>query len=170
MLTTVPLLGTLFTPENNERLRDALDYATKLRVDKQRRIPGIVWLVPDVHWGHTRALPAILGSIETMLAPDDEVEEQEFKRVAVTRGRPRLHTHAAFNQFEELGEYAPVPPTLEVLWIPGLVVAVLVHAPIRALRSVPVPLGILSFEPAVIEKAGLLLASHSQTAAGWMAG
>lgn len=63
---TVPLLGTLFTPANNERLHNAVRYALERSANKPL-IAEIQWIVPEVRWGHTRVLPATLNSIERLL-------------------------------------------------------------------------------------------------------
>ena len=57
--------------------------------------------------------------------------------------------------FELVGtsDYRRFPGPLEILLVPGVAVAVLVHAPIESPRGYAVPLGLISFDEAVLQRA-----------------
>lgn len=154
---TVPLLGTLFTAENRERVNSALEYALK-RVGTEKRPHELMWLAPRVHWGLTRVLPEMLEYVEKQL-PGEEEDDREtvYRKVLITRDRVPFHLKDLFGESVELPEDDSLPPTLELLWIPRLMAAALVHAPIKASYGVPIPLGILSFDESVVERIGEVL-------------
>lgn len=153
---TVPVVGTLFTPSNAARLRDAFGYARKKNPAPVQRLS---WLVPSVHWGQTRALAALLSD---MTAPPEGDQQAESSTVAaaLVSGKPADHIPKAFDEVVALREDPGVPPSLEILFIPGLLSAVLVHCPVLAPRGVPVPLGIVSFDELIIQRTHAYLAGH----------
>jgi hypothetical protein len=57
--------------------------------------------------------------------------------------------------FEIIGtsDYRRFPGPLEILLVPGVAVAILVHAPIESPRGYAVPLGLVSFDEAVLQRA-----------------
>ncbi|CAG4890804.1 hypothetical protein [Paraburkholderia gardini] len=150
---TVPLLGTLFTPANNERLHNAVRYALERSANKPL-IVEIQWIVPEVRWGHTRVLPATLNSIERLLFPEPsgDAEPQRVSATAITRNPLPRYLAEAFDHHQFLAEQAAIAPAVEVFIIPDLVCAVLVHAPIKANNGIPVPLGFLSFDASVVQR------------------
>ncbi|ALK30559.1 hypothetical protein [Burkholderia plantarii] len=150
---TVPLLGTLFTSANNERLHSAVRYALE-RCAGKPPIPEIQWIVPEVRWGHTRALPATLNSIAHLLMPQPsgDAEAQQVGAIAISRKPLPRYLAEAFDHHQFLAEQAALAPSVEVFLIPGLVAAVLVHAPIKANNGIPVPLGFLSFDASVVQR------------------
>lgn len=154
---TIPLLGSLFTPANNEKLRLALDYAMKLRTHDSTPPDRIHWLIPSVHWGFTRALPATLAALKrTMTTLDQENHAPREVRCAAWRPEGEKYSRLiadTFTEFNFLNDRTLPAVNLEMLWIPGLVVAALVHAPIKSMYCLPAPLGILSFDPQVVARA-----------------
>jgi hypothetical protein len=137
---TIPLLGPLFTRENNKRLGDALGYASKTLGDR----PGeFLWVIPDVAWGMTRVLPLTLEMIRRHVARTED-EVAAVQALAIHSRRRERHIEEAFsvvdtNGYDFQGE-------LELLLIPKMLMAALVHAPLRAHGAFPVPLGIMSFD------------------------
>lgn len=154
---TIPLLGSLFTPNNNEKLLSALDYAMR-RSNNDSDLPEkIHWLIPSLHWGFTRILPATLAALKRRMANVDQ-ENHEPREVGFSAWHQRgaklsRFIEEAFTEFHILNNQTRPVVNLEILWIPGLVVAVLVHAPIKSDYSLPAPLGILSFDPQVVARA-----------------
>lgn len=153
---TVQVVGTLFTPSNAARLRDALGYARRKSPLPAQRLS---WLVPNVHWGQTRALAALLNDLMS-LPEGDQQTESSMIAAALVSGKPADHIPKAFDEVVALGEDAGIPPSLEVLFIPGILSAVLVHCPVLAPRGVPVPLGIISFDELIIQRTHAYLAGH----------
>ncbi|MBU7435862.1 hypothetical protein [Paraburkholderia fungorum] len=121
---------------------------------KKTPIPGIQWIVPEVRWGHTRALPATLNSIAQLLLPQPsrDTEPQKVGATAITRKPLPRYLAEAFDHHQFLAEQAAIAPSVEVFLIPGLVAAVLVHAPIKANNGIPVPLGFLSFDASLVQR------------------
>lgn len=62
----------------------------------------------------------------------------------------------AFAQVQEINACL-LPSSTEILLIPGLLVAVLVHLPIQAMNGHAVPLGFVSIDATVVTKAEQLL-------------
>ena len=137
---TIPLLGPLFTRENNKRLGDALGYASKKLGDR----PGeFLWVIPDVAWGMTRVLPLTLEMIRRHVAATDD-EVSAVRALAVHPRRRERHIEEAFSVVDTTGY--DLQAELELLLIPKMLMAALVHAPLRARGAFPVPLGIMSFD------------------------
>ncbi|WP_411888323.1 hypothetical protein [Hydrocarboniphaga effusa] len=161
---TIPLVGSVFTPGNNEKLFTALDYAMK-QSGAGRDSPGLAWLVPDVKWGFTRVLPRTLARIASVCGPEDQdADDDGFLTVAIVRDKAPFHLQETFKQCERLQDFTSAAPALEILWIPNRVAAVLVHAPIKAMNALPVPLGLLSFDPAVLSRVEAFLKQRASVA------
>lgn len=152
---TIPLLGSLFTPDNNEKLRLALDYAVKLRASDVEQPNCLHWLVPSVHWGLTRALPATLAAIKQTMSA--EAQAEAVREIPCIAWRPQGEKYSrliadSFTEVKYLSDKDLPATNLEILWIPGLIIAALVHAPIKSAHCIPAPLGILSFDPKVVAR------------------
>jgi hypothetical protein len=154
---TVPLVGTVFTRDNLERLGRALDYAMQAQVPAP---DSCLWIVPDLVWGTTRVLPATLDLIQRRVKQD---QLDAFSAIAVASKRER-HLGEAFSSVDTA--VRGLPASLEMLFIPGLLVAALVHAPIRVSAAFPVPLGMMSFDPRVVERARDFLKKRLLTRSG----
>lgn len=144
---TIPIIGSLFTPANYDRLVDGLSSAKAEREDQ----PGeFYWLLPRGLWGTTNALPLALKTIKRDSQSDEAPEGAQA--IAVLLETPPLHIKAVFDKALTLPSVAE-PPALELLVIPGVLAAALVHAPLKRQSGVPVPLGFVSYEPQVVMRA-----------------
>jgi len=165
---TVPLVGSLFTPPNAERLLSAIKYAVK-RLDALGEQEGheaskeavtwpdqLYWLAPAGHWGNTRALPKTLEAIRQAVRRESTEPGKALRTIGVRRQRERTTRRRlmdeAFSEIRFIDERAMQSSNLELLCIPGLVAAVLVHAPIKSTYGFPVPLGLISFDTAVVAR------------------
>ena len=149
---TVGLVGPLYSPENSKRIFDAMGYAARLKADLGAG--PILWLVPNFPtWGASRALNTFLERI----ASENDVSVTRIKstrsEIAITCGKPHKHVLKAFQKVLLRADNGSIPNSLEMLLVPRRMVAVTVHAPIGIGRGFPVPLGLLSFEPDVVERA-----------------
>lgn len=109
--------------------------------------------MPNTHWGHTQVLPITLDTIKQKLTHKDDFEIDGFQFIAMTQNSaPAKHLKIVFNKFLTLNENSLVSPSMEILYIPNVVIAAQVHTPIGTQRGYPVPLGILSFDSGVIER------------------
>jgi hypothetical protein len=87
-------------------------------------------------------------------------DEPEPKSVALVTGRSARYIQEAFDTVILGTNFVGVPPTLEVFLVPGLLTAVTVHAPIGGTDSLPVPLGIISFDERVVLRSSLARPCH----------
>lgn len=149
---TVPILGSLFIPNNNSRLIDAVKYGLKTQVLDTTISNKLYWLIPTTHWGYTQVLPVTLDLIKQRILSKEESQSDVFDFVALTQNSPSKHIQNAFTQSKHLNVNSLIPPSLEVLYIPGVLVAALVHTPIKSQKGFPVPLGFLSFDANVITR------------------
>jgi len=157
---TIPIVGTLFTPNNRRRLTDALGYASK-KQEASTPPERIHWLIPARHWGQSRALAAILGDLTTICASGNTEEQSDPpNKIALCCDRTPDHISTVFDGSIRPREASTVPPSLEILFVPRMVTAVLVHCPVLTTRGIPVPLGILSFDVATIERVQTFLADN----------
>jgi hypothetical protein len=154
---TIPLAGSLFTEGNVRRLFEALRYATEMRPHRPK---AFFWLVPQVQaWGATRILPTMLDQMERVVVMKDEDDDSGPKSIALVAGRPPRHIPEAFDTVISGTVHVGLPPTLEIFLAPGLLTAVLVHAPISGPDTHSVPLGIASFDERVVRRAQERLAN-----------
>jgi hypothetical protein len=156
---TIPLAGSLFTAGNVRRVFEALRYATDKRQNRPR---AFLWLVPNVPgWGATRVLPTMLDQIERVVVPKptDEDDNSEPKSFALLTSQPSRHIPEAFDAVISGSTLVGMPPTCEFFLAPGLLTAILVHAPIGGSEALPVPLGILSFDDRIVSRVQEKLAS-----------
>jgi len=191
---TVPLIGSIFTPPNIERLTSALKYGARtlaktinqhealaqVLAQNQHSIPvdetlqeipappewprQLYWLTPVKHWGQTQTLPRTLELIRQSVQQAANAPLEEWTTIAVrpqadrTASRPPKWLNKAFSKITYLSLQEMPANSLEILYVPNLVAAALVHAPISpstgGLRGFPVPLGFLSFDPEVVSQAG----------------
>lgn len=145
---TVPIVGTFFVEENTARLTEALQYGKKA-LGQNASIPGLCWLIPDTNWGHTHVLPTVLGALADSLAPSPD---SGFQTVGLAKQSLRPHQKEAFSVSEVAVNGTEIPASLELVWIPGILAAALVHAPVRTRSGIPIPLGFLSFNSQVIAR------------------
>lgn len=163
---TVPLVGSLFTPPNVERLLVAIKYGVKRLEDSADGDEAIAWpehlfwLAPKGaggHWGKTRALPNTLYAIRQALQrKGTEPPEELLTTIGVRPYRERSSRGGVMEEFSELrfiNEHTVPSPNFELLCIPSVAVAALVHVPIKSQYGFPVPLGLLSFHPEVVARA-----------------
>ncbi|WP_458762508.1 hypothetical protein [Cupriavidus basilensis] len=181
---TVPLIGSLFTHENMDRLRAALKYAMRQFEAKYERhstggpleqdeataqsaeavatLPQwprhLYWLSATRYWGRTRALPGALEFIRSTIGQNDPDGRKQWRSIAVRsqrdRGSRMPWIRDAFSHTGYISDAVMRSNNLEILCVPGLIMAALVHAPIKCSNGsssgYPVPLGILSFDPEVV--------------------
>lgn len=153
---TTSIVGSLFTLENARRLFEAASYGLRRA---RRPAESFFWVVPNVPlWGSTSILAE---AVETMIDRvtrnnEDLTHRRPVDAVALTTGRPEPWIQEAFTCSRQ-SEALVFPSGFEMLLVPGAFVAATVHAPIGAQSGLPVPLGLVSFDERVVERAmGLL--------------
>ncbi len=158
---TVPVVGSLLTRDNSRRLLEVADYGLR----QASRLPSFsVWLAPQTpFWGATGALPAILGQIKARIEGQSgsTAQETDFQNIALIAGRPAKYIESAFDRVVTC-DFARLPPAVELLVIPRVLTAVLVHAPIGTLNGTAVPVGIISFDERVMSRVHTVVAEQTR--------
>jgi hypothetical protein len=151
---TVPVVGSLFTKNNNKRLLSALEYGFKGKVDVVAT--NGLWLYPERYsrrWGISRVLPKTIDAIAGEVKRRADSEETGFPMLSVSGEEPPRHIKEAFDENRLLPLTTKMPLALEMLVVPDLVAAILVHAPLWEGEGIPVPVGIVSFDERIVASA-----------------
>lgn len=155
---TAPIVGSLLLPENRRRFFDVLGYGSRQQTIAPR---FVLWLAPQVpFWNATSVLDETVTGICTYWneqhvdTPTDAVTS-----ICLTERRPPRYLEKAFDVISATDQRR-FPGPLEVLLVPQVAVAAVVHAPIGAPRGFGVPLGIVSFDPAVLERTAQYVLGH----------
>ncbi len=144
---TAAIVGSLFLRKNLTTWFDVISYGAQ----DQAPVNAIVWLTPAVAcWGASTRLPDVLRELKQKFSGVDE-EPPPTVAIVQSWSEERQLEHA-FDHVAVLSQ-RPTPAALECLLIPNVACAVLVHAPIRGNHGFPVPLGVMSFDPAVVSRA-----------------
>lgn len=143
---TIPFVGSLFTRDNVRKLTEAYGYGLRNYGNPSM----LLWLVPKIKfWGATRAFPELVRSL--LFRMGQGLETRPAISVGLVSGWADAHLKRAFDQVAN-SESPQFPSTLEIMLVPGVVMAASVHAPIGSKSGLPVPLGYISFDPRVIER------------------
>ncbi|SFI52588.1 hypothetical protein [Caulobacter sp. UNC279MFTsu5.1] len=152
---TIPLLGALLGRENIRKASEVLSYGLR----KGATPPCLIWVLPQLrNWGATQLLPEFLRHLKVQIKKQPGAVAPALA-VALASGRPELYLGRAFDQVAA-SEAPRFPRALELLVIPGVMVAATVHAPIGVHKGLPVPTGFVSFDPRVIERGEAYLAAR----------
>lgn len=147
---TVPIVGSLLLPENIERLQSILDYG--LRAVAEAPLDIIAVAPQTRRWGATTQQRDLLTLIqETIGLTFPSAERAEIKATCLYAGKPPTYTQKAFDEILS-SHVEHFPKALEILLVPGVMLAAVVHAPLGSSSGNPVPLGLASFDPAVVER------------------
>lgn len=155
---TIPIIGSLFVPDNFRRFVEVLSYGQRTRPSAR----GLVWCAPSLpHWGASADLPDLIADLANRLAKE---EASEFDAVCLApRSLDDWRLKLAFSRVGRLSE-GRVPAAFECLLVPNVACAVLVNAPINAVHGYPVGLGIMSFDPDVLARASDFIAQATPEA------
>lgn len=151
---TVAVVGRIWVDANRERLVRATEYSLRR---EGPRPPMIIWIKPAVaHWGFTTKFVEILDGLRHAF---QEVPGVEGKLRVLLAGEavPEVFDRACDVTVRVPG--GAFAPNLEVLLVPGRLCVVLAHSPVETDRGFPIPMGIVSFEPAVVRRAHELVTS-----------
>ncbi|MCH1920372.1 hypothetical protein L9G15_13130 [Shewanella sp. A3A] len=152
---TVPILGPLISTRGTRLLLDGLK-----RTCANSQVTCIprkfYWRAPtNPHWGLSRALPKLCDGICEYLATKVGEDIPRVVPVLIREERTRGPERA----FSEIQDIRPnsLPSSVEIILVPGLLVAVVVHLPVQAMNGHAVPLGFISIEAEVVASAEQLL-------------
>jgi len=146
---TVRTIGNLWTDANRTRFASALTTA----VERGGTPPSMMfWLRPALPlWGTTTRLSDIIEAVKNQLAPGEGDERQSVRAVMLGDEEPPKRFRSLFNAVLAVPSRR-LPQGLELLLVPGRLTFVLVHTPIGIAEGYPIPLGIASVDPKVIER------------------
>jgi hypothetical protein len=146
---TVRVIGNVWTDANRTRFASALKSAAA----REERAPSMVfWLKPASSlWGMTTRLQDILGAVTEQFVSPEEGEHIPLRTVLISDEEPLPRFKKAFNAVAKVPSRC-LPRGLEIFLVPGRLVFVLVHTSIGVTDGYPVPLGIVSFDPKVVER------------------
>jgi hypothetical protein len=151
---TVRIIGNIWTDANRTRFASALRSAAA----REGNLPTMVlWLRPSLSvWGMTTRLPEMLDGVRNQFAPDEGEERRPLRSVLIgDQDQPKRFSEA-FNAIVRIPLHHLLQ-RLEVFLLPGRMAFVLVHAPIGVAEGYPIPLGIASFDPKVVERVHALM-------------
>ncbi len=150
---TVGIIGPLYSPENRHRIIDALNYSTGSR--GMDSAAAFLWVAPSVPlWGASRALGVLVDRVVSAVGDvTDSNGMAQMATAAVSCGKPPKHVAKVFSKVILRPDNGSIPAALEILLVPGRIVAVTVHSPIAPGRGFPIAVGVLSFEREVVDRA-----------------
>jgi hypothetical protein len=156
---TIPLVGSILGRENLRKVTEVLTYG----LQSKTRPSAILWLTPMAKsWGATRMLPEFLRQLRTQLRTvREDGTTVHAHAIGLITGWPEAYLEKAFDQLAS-SEIPQFPRSLEILLVPRVMVAVAIHVPIGANNGLPVPLGLISFDPRVVGRAEDYMASKSR--------
>ncbi|REG52449.1 hypothetical protein EQ718_07395 [Paracoccus versutus] len=147
---TIPLVGSLLLENNLQRFLSILDYGAAQATAAPERIIAVA---PQTrHWGATTQLRGLLALIKEKVGKIDAGDAtSETLSMCLTRAAPPRFIKETFDEIAE-SDAARFPRGLELYLVPSIAMAAIVHAPLGASIGNTVPLGIASFDPAVLER------------------
>ncbi|MBP5981340.1 MAG: hypothetical protein KA748_14180 [Halomonas sp.] len=152
---TVPILGPLLCAKNLKLLFDGIE-RTGANSPVHCLPKKYYWRAPqNRHWGMSRKLPHICSQIAEYLATKAGDDSPSPRSVLIQEGRC-WGLDRAFSEVQD-APLGSIPSSVEIILIPGLAVAVLVHLPILATSGHAVPLGFISVDSQVVARAVALL-------------
>ncbi|WP_341631180.1 hypothetical protein [Sphingomonas agri] len=157
---TAPVVGSIFTEENARRLFEVASYG--LRRTK-RASTALFWVVPQApKWGSTAIMSEMIDQIRDQMVRtnDDLAVRRPVQAISLSVGSPERWLREAFDRCHQ-SDSRVLPAGFEMLLVPGAFVAASVHAPVGQQSGIPVPLGFVSFDERVVERAAVLLASNT---------
>ncbi|MBX5086788.1 hypothetical protein HJB56_29110 [Rhizobium lentis] len=148
---TIPIVGSLLLPANIERLQAVLDYGLRNVTEAPASIYAVA---PQTRWwGATTQQRDLLTLIQEKTARTLPGERTEMKSICLYAwDKPPQYIVRAFDAHQVIraGDF---PNSLELLLVPGVMVAAIIHSPLGASSGNPVPMGLASFDPLVIDRA-----------------
>lgn len=147
---TIPLVGSLLLEDNLQRFLSILDYGASNATTAPERIIAVA---PQTrHWGATTQLHGLLTLIKEKISKIDAGDTiSETISTCLTKVEPPRFIKETFDEIAE-GQAIRFPRGLELYLVPSIAMAAIVHAPVGMSIGNTVPLGIASFDPAVLER------------------
>ena len=146
---TIPMVGALDLRENVLRILRIFDFG----LDRSEASPaGVAFVAPQLpHWATSAAYPGLVQSMSERSRGAPEETPTGFASACIHAGEPEKHLEKMFRQSSMAAGVQVFPRSVEVMLVPKVMVALLVHAPIGVPSGFPVPLGLASFDREVVD-------------------
>lgn len=152
---TTCIYGTLWTKRNFAKIVSALQYVPE---GADEKLSPLVWLRPSIDsWGCSSKLPDLVES----LATDPEFADIKYQIGTVLIANDDRESSWRFSDVFDVVttlQEKKTPQNFEMLLIPQRVFAALVYVPLSDGEGYPIPMGIVSFDPAFLSAAHELMA------------
>ncbi|MFO1036187.1 MAG: hypothetical protein U1E45_05015 [Geminicoccaceae bacterium] len=146
---TVPVIGPLYSQANAKRLLDVVEYGLRGGAEQPEFLFSVAPQTPL--WGATTQQRDMLSYLRRGIASIAPASTVELRAVCLFTGKAAWFTDRTFE--EVLGaDSSDIPPALEIMIVPRIAVAALVHAPIGASSGYAVPLGWASFDESIVAR------------------
>lgn len=155
---TIPIVGSPCLQDNIERLLAVIDYGLREKVDAPEFILSVA---PQTrNWSATALQRDALSVIRQKIAQNaTSTVQPDIKTICIYAGKPPRYVEKTFDEVRPV-DAIELPPGLEILLIGRVAVVAVVHAPIGASTGYPVPLGIASYDSAVLERVYVSLKNY----------
>ncbi|SFQ18400.1 hypothetical protein SAMN04488047_14513 [Tranquillimonas alkanivorans] len=166
---SIPVAGPLVAERNLVNLGEVVGYGLRAISEPLHLPRSYVWLAPQLEiWGASSAAAKANELVKAKIAERQSgiAEPEEVENLCIFPGqRHPFHLRDVFDTVESLAN--PLwPRELELLLIPGVAVYASVHAPIFVSLGFPTPVGVLSFDEAVVANARSYLLDHLKADSG----
>lgn len=147
---TVPIVGPLYSESNARRLLSVLDYGLR----NEAPIPEFILSVaPQIgSWGATTQQRDTLALLKRKIGLNEAADATDIAAVCLFAGKPPRYVERAFDEIYS-SDAPEFSASLEMLLVPRVAVAAVVHAPIGATTGLAVALGLASFDEQVVTRA-----------------
>jgi hypothetical protein len=151
---TIPIVGPLYTRENATRLLRVLEYGLREKAEPPR---FLFTIAPQTKlWGATTQHSEVLTALKRKIITHATPVPHDVKSICLLTGYLPPYVERTFDEIHQC-ENAEFSPALELMIIPNVAMAALLHAPIGAPSGQPVALGLTSFDPEVVARAQSML-------------
>lgn len=150
---TIPIVGPLYTEENAKRFLEVVGYGL---TDKNQRHPEFIfWMAPQTrHWGATTQQRDTLTALKRHI--QSRTSSEQAGSVCLFAGKAPRYVERSFDYVHGANS-TDLAPSVELLLVPNVAAAVVIHAPILVASGQPVPLGVASFDARVVGRIQSLL-------------
>lgn len=153
---TVPIIGPLYTEANARRFLEVIDYGLRGGAEQ----PEFVFSVaPQTRlWAATTHQRDTLSYLRRRIATVAPASTMELRTICLFSGKAPSFIGRTFDDVF-CSDTSDIPAALELMIVPQIAVAALVHAPIGASSGYAVPLGWASFDEGVVARTQDLIAN-----------
>lgn len=146
---TVPVIGPLYSEANAKRLLDVAEYGLRREIKPSE---FLISIAPQTRlWGSTTQHRDMLSYLRRGVAAFVQTSAVELRALCLFPGKAPWFIDRTFDEVYG-ADSTSFPAALEIMVIPNIAVAALVHAPIGAASGYAVPLGWASFDEDVVAR------------------